>query len=476
MAKEAGCNLLSQAPDIRNWLTHVESSKRLVIGAYAYLDGVMFMRISMAMDAITKDVMSARRDTALAYLATPTDAHVSTAAAQDAAGANLRRAPMWQKLLAPMLKSQGAMRRNQRRPTVSDDDDVHHIVDAIVVEQGPNYILSKRLQHWRAITARAAGHVVSANVAPSTATVSVVHNRQFAWAYGGMPQFKPVEVFQQETSAAVMALLLLHDVNNPLSAAQPTTQLRTPYGLFMHTSFHGGAWRTGYGFGTIGIPSVLAYFVGTVVTNMYLTLYNAVQSVGWIYLLYLAISFLGEGVDATGSLWDAVGPTILMMQKLSLLEVVHSVIGAVKSPAAPAAMQIGVRLMHITAATTSASLQTNVFLQLMVMAWIFAEISRYPLYTFSTNKINVPILTHLRYNLFLILYPLGALAELGMMHTGLPILMEDSFFGALIPNRMVFWALIAPLYPIVVGQLFSHMLAQRRKIYGRGKGKKAKRA
>ena len=60
--------------------------------------------------------------------------------------------------------------------------------------QGPNYALAKRLQHWLAIIARASGHTVSSNVAPSTATLSVVHNAQFAAAYGGFHHFKPMEV------------------------------------------------------------------------------------------------------------------------------------------------------------------------------------------------------------------------------------------------------------------------------------------
>lgn len=38
------------------------------------------------------------------------------------------------------------------------------------------------------------GHPVSTNIAPSTATVSVVHNAQFAAAYGGFPFFHPFEV------------------------------------------------------------------------------------------------------------------------------------------------------------------------------------------------------------------------------------------------------------------------------------------
>lgn len=62
----------------------------------------------------------------------------------------------------------------KRKPVTAEDGEQFYVCDAIVPDQGPNYILAKRLQHWRAILARAAGCKASSNIAPSTATVSVV--------------------------------------------------------------------------------------------------------------------------------------------------------------------------------------------------------------------------------------------------------------------------------------------------------------
>ena len=78
------------------------------------------------------------------------------------------------------------------------DSDPLYIIDGIAVAQGPNYALAKRMQHWRAIISYTSGHKVSSNVAPSTATMSVVHNAQFAAAYGGMHLFKPMEICIKE--------------------------------------------------------------------------------------------------------------------------------------------------------------------------------------------------------------------------------------------------------------------------------------
>ena len=185
--------------------------------------------------------------------------------AREGAQESLRaRAPWWAKLFAPLL----GLKANVARPVEQDDGGADvHIVDGLVVAQGPNYALAKRLQHWRAALAHSEGHVVCSNVAPSTATKSVVHNAQFAAAYGGMHHFAPMEVMYQETSNAVMGALLIHDTQNRDAPANPKSKrgraLRNPMELFTHGSFHGGVWRCAYRIGDIGVPSVLAFYVGT---------------------------------------------------------------------------------------------------------------------------------------------------------------------------------------------------------------------
>ena len=63
------------------------------------------------------------------------------------------------------------------------------IADAIVSQQGPNYLLAKRIQRWRATSARSEGATVSLTVAPPTRTRSVVKNRALAAAYAGAHRF-----------------------------------------------------------------------------------------------------------------------------------------------------------------------------------------------------------------------------------------------------------------------------------------------
>src|SRR5690606_5475346 len=106
------------------------------------------------------------------------------------------------------------------------------ITDALVLQQGPNYALAKRLQQWRAITARAKGVRVSANVAPATTTQSVIKNIALAAAYAGADHFG-VEIFRPETSNALMAALLIHDLRYPEAMANPVMPLPHPFALLM---------------------------------------------------------------------------------------------------------------------------------------------------------------------------------------------------------------------------------------------------
>ena len=76
------------------------------------------------------------------------------AAAASAARANYARASLWQ-TLARLLSGGKYLVRNVRKPIAqADGGDPLYVVDALIVPQGPNYALAKRMQHWRAMVAR----------------------------------------------------------------------------------------------------------------------------------------------------------------------------------------------------------------------------------------------------------------------------------------------------------------------------------
>ena len=76
---------------MRNWLREICGSGKVVLGAYCYADGPLFVRVSIAMDAIIADLVeNLKEKPVLAYLCTPTDAHLCTSSSKQAAQDNLR--------------------------------------------------------------------------------------------------------------------------------------------------------------------------------------------------------------------------------------------------------------------------------------------------------------------------------------------------------------------------------------------------
>lgn len=236
LAFEAGADLLAETPEIRDWLAALPGP--LAVGSYAYLDGEAHVRVSLAMDAIVAGLMERRDDVVPAWLLSPTDVFaVPEEAAQAAMRAWERRgAVAW--LQAPLrLLGGGRFFAPNVNGLVECGDGRAGIVDALVAQQGANYLLAKRLQQWRAVDV--AARRVSANVAPATRTRSVVKNRALAAAYNGARHFW-VEVFEPETANALMAALLVRDLRAGANAAAH------PARLLMDQAAHGGLWRIAY--------------------------------------------------------------------------------------------------------------------------------------------------------------------------------------------------------------------------------------
>ncbi|CAK9056239.1 unnamed protein product [Durusdinium trenchii] len=473
LAAAAGCDLLRQTPEVRNWLLELGNSGKcgsMVLGAYCYADGPLFVRVSMAMDAIIADLVEGLKEKPkVAYLCTPTDAHICTASSKQAAAENLRKAPAWQPLLGKLL---GFAKMGLVPNRVKEEPGALPVVDAIVKEQGPNYCLAKRLQHWRAILSRSKGCVVSSNIAPATATASVVSNKSFALAYKGMHHFKPMEVFQGETSNAVMLGLLVNDLRNPSSAAQSTTA--NPMQLFTATAFHGGAWRVGYKFSTIGPCSAVAYIVASMVVPCWLVIYSTLQMLGWSSALFLIGS---QGAPAA----EAV---ISKFTYFQIAEILHAVLGMVPSNPVTTAMQITSRVgaVQIVAAAASAASRSAMlpWMTLFYVAWSITEVVRYSYYALNTAGVQLSPLTWLRYSTFLLLYPAGVTGELGTVYTALPELVSKAqeacglwgqgFYG-LLPAAVVRLGFTGTLAIYVLGfpMLFGTMLGQRKKVLRRMK-------
>lgn len=244
-----GADLIAEVPAVAEWIAGLAG--RPVLGNYVYADGATNVRVSTAVDALTVRVTAARPEVALAFLATPTDVFAVPADAveQSVRAYAARSRPA--KLLGRPLRTVSGGRLLQRAYVPGT---VPGIADSLVAQQGPNYALAKRLQRWRATTAREAGTTVSMNVAPPTRTRSVVKNRALAAAYAGAHRFG-VEIFEPATSNVLMAALLVHDLHTGGGPAH-----EHPWQDEAHEAAHGGLWRAAYQpRSALGLAALLGY-------------------------------------------------------------------------------------------------------------------------------------------------------------------------------------------------------------------------
>ncbi len=228
-----GLDVLADLAETRAWLAANLGASAPVLGMYGYADGGPHVLLTAAFDVLAGRLAAERPGTALAYLATPTDAYLVPEEAVERARARYRARRARRLLQAPFKALSGG---RLYRPAYTGTEPV---ADALVAQQGPNYAVAKRLQRWRGVLASAEGEEVSFNVAPATWTRSVTKNRVLAAAYAGAGRFG-VEIFEPTTTRVLMAALLVHDLHHRPPPSQQPEQ------LFSDAAAHGGLWTAAY--------------------------------------------------------------------------------------------------------------------------------------------------------------------------------------------------------------------------------------
>lgn len=236
-----GVDLLTDTAAIRAWLE--EFAHPMVLGNYAYADGETFARLSVAADAVIAALRHRQDGHGVVCLATPTDVFAVPA---DVVHDTRQRDPStWSRTLAPLLRRASGQRllvRNHQNTVRTAVGDEVGIADSLVLQQGPNYALAKRIQRWRALDSHADGGFGAIHVAPPTRTASVTKNRVLAAAYEGASLFG-VEIFEPATSRSLMAALLVHDLR--IHEQDPRPAPRDEHALTAAAA-HGGLWRTAW--------------------------------------------------------------------------------------------------------------------------------------------------------------------------------------------------------------------------------------
>lgn len=147
---------------------------------------------------------------------------------------------------------------------------------------------------------------------------------------------------------------------------------------------------------------MLTYKINKIVEmkTAYLIFYNLAQFVGWSIVL------------ATGRM-----DYLCWFQSIQLIEVLHCMLGLVKSSALTTFMQILSRLIVVWAALVPfPETQQTLGFKMILWAWPIAETTRYIYYAFNLMNLNIYLFTWLRYSLFIVLYPLGVSGELLILY------------------------------------------------------------
>ncbi|SMR58782.1 unnamed protein product [Zymoseptoria tritici ST99CH_1E4] len=192
----------------------------------------------------------------------------------------------------------------------------------------------------------------------------------------------------------------------------------------------------------------------------YLTFYNISFALLWSFVFVKTVRNIPHGRHAV---FASTEPLARWVQTLTLVEVVHSVVGLIPSPLGTTFTQVATRIIQVwliwrTFPETTAS---SLVFSSLLLAWSIADTVRYGYLAANLHGKAPKWLVWLRYSLFIPLYPIGIGAEWWLMFQAAKPVGE---IHAILPY--VFYFLLA-LYIPGSYMMFTYMLKQRKKTLAR---------
>lgn len=137
--------------------------------------------------------------------------------------------------------------------------------------------------------------------------------------------------------------------------------------------------------------------------KVYLILYNLFQFVGFTYILVvMGIRYYRDGPASISGTYEAVGNAYKFIQLLQFLEVMHPIFRYTKGGAMVPFMQVTGRAFILFAMIDQEPrMMTKPVVFYLFNIWAIIEVVRYPYYISQLLKIEVPILTWLRYTMWI---------------------------------------------------------------------------
>ncbi|XP_062187792.1 very-long-chain (3R)-3-hydroxyacyl-CoA dehydratase PASTICCINO 2A [Phragmites australis] len=216
--------------------------------------------------------------------------------------------------------------------------------------------------------------------------------------------------------------------------------------------------------------------VRLVVQRVYLSIYNWVIFLGWAQVLYYAtLALLGSNHE---TVYAAVEQPLLFAQTAALMEILHSIVGFVRSPISATLPQISARLFVTWGILWSfPETHSHVLVTSLVLSWSITEIIRYSFFGLKEAFGIIPSwLLWLRYSTFFVFYPIGLVSEVGLIYDALPYMKASERYCIRMPNKWNFSfdyfyvsALLISLYIPGFPHMFLYMLAQRKKALSKAK-------
>lgn len=210
--------------------------------------------------------------------------------------------------------------------------------------------------------------------------------------------------------------------------------------------------------------------------RVYLSVYNWAVFFGWTQVLFLAVKTLSE--DGYEHVYDAVEKPLLLAQSAAILEIIHSLVGLVRSPISATLPQILSRLFLAWGILYSyPEVRTHMLVSSLVLSWSITEIIRYSFFGVKEAFGFTPSsLLWLRYSTFLLLYPAGISSEVGLAYLALPYVKASENFCVRMPNKWNFsfdyyYACILSILLYVPGSphMYTYMLGQRKRVLSKSK-------
>lgn len=210
--------------------------------------------------------------------------------------------------------------------------------------------------------------------------------------------------------------------------------------------------------------------------RLYLTIYNWTVFVGWFQVLCFALKTLKQ--SGHQHVYDAIERPLQLAQTAAILEILHGLVGLVRSPVTATLPQISSRLFVTWGILWSfPETRTHILVSSLVISWSITEIIRYSFFGVKEAFGSAPSwLLWLRYSTFLLLYPTGITSEVGLTYIALPYMKESEKYCIRMPNKWnfsfdysYFAILILGFYVPGSPHMYGYMLGQRKKALSKSK-------